>query len=342
MHAAILHETIGPDARADERDALVQVEAIATALHDLACTITVHSVGLNLDRLRGWLRRERPHVVVNLVEALGGHGRLIHLVPALLEAVGVAFTGVGSLAMALTTDKLATKRALRRAGLPTPDWCAPDDGVAFAALPDACIIKPVWEDASLGIDDDAVVQIEQPRQLRAELRRRLQYTHTECFAERFVPGREFNLSLLADNGECRVLSPAEIVFQRFPAGKPRIVGYAAKWTEGSFEYEHTPRRFGFSEPDAPLLLELSTLARACWRLFRLRGYARVDFRVDRHGRPWILEVNANPCLAPDAGFLAAARHDGLSSADVIERLLADATAAARKGSTEHVPNSTHL
>jgi GNAT superfamily N-acetyltransferase len=101
------------------------------------------------------------------------------------------------------------------------------------------------------------------------------------------------------------LPPAEIDFSAFPPAKPRIVGYAAKWETETFESVHTPRRFEFSSGDASLLDRLRALAVDCWRLFGLAGYARVDFRVDAAGQPWILEVNANPCLSPGAGFAAA-------------------------------------
>ena len=68
-------------------------------------------------------------------------------------------------------------------------------------------------------------------------------------------------------------------------------------------------------------MELAALAFECWRLFGLRGYARVDFRVDREGRPWILEVNANPCLSADAGYMAAAAEAGLEPEEVVRRIL---------------------
>jgi D-alanine-D-alanine ligase len=146
-----------------------------------------------------------------------------------------------------------------------------------------------------------------------------------CLAEAFIDGREFNLALLADLHESapEVLPPAEIRFDAYPPGKVRVVGYRSKWEEGSFEYNHTPRSFTFPETDAPLLLRLKELALGCWKLFDLRGYARVDFRVDKEGRPWILEVNANPCLSPDAGFLAATRQAGFTFADVLQRIIDD-------------------
>ncbi len=144
-----------------------------------------------------------------------------------------------------------------------------------------------------------------------------------CLAEAFIDGRELNLSLLAGVNGPEVLPPAEIRFDAYPPGKVRVVGYRSKWEEGSFEFNHTPRSFEFLETDAPLIAHLKELALKCWRLFNLRGYARVDFRVDREGRPWILEVNANPCLSPDAGFSAATLRAGLALPEVLQRIIGD-------------------
>ena len=121
---------------------------------------------------------------------------------------------------------------------------------------------------------------------------------------------------------------AEILFIDFPEDSPRIVGHSAKWDDGSFEYHQTPRRFDFADDDRDLLNELSTLTIECWNLFELSGYARVDFRVDRDGRPWILEINANPCLTPDAGFAVAADRAGLSFVALVERILQAASYSA--------------
>ena len=124
-------------------------------------------------------------------------------------------------------------------------------------------------------------------------------------------------------GRAAAAPPAEIDFSAFPPGKPRIVGYAAKWRDDCFEFQHTPRRFDFDPSDGPLLERLRGLARECWRLFGLRGWARVDFRVDAAGQPWILEVNANPCLSPDAGFAAALARASISFDEAIRRILED-------------------
>jgi D-alanine-D-alanine ligase len=149
------------------------------------------------------------------------------------------------------------------------------------------------------------------------LRDRERHIGRPLFAEQFIEGREFNLSLLSG----QVLPPAEIDFSSFPPNKPRIVGHQAKWDQGSFEYQQTPRGFDFLATDRPLLECVSELARSCWQLFELSGYARVDFRVDRDGQPWILEVNANPCLSPDAGFAAAVSKAGMTYDEAIQRIM---------------------
>ena len=120
-----------------------------------------------------------------------------------------------------------------------------------------------------------------------------------------------------------------------PPGKPRIVDYAAKWHAGSFEFCNTVRRFEFDAADRPLLARLEDVAKACWRLFGLRGYARVDFRVDAAGRPWVLEVNVNPCLSPDAGFAAAAARRGLD----LPAVCAASSRSCRPGSPNRRPAS---
>lgn len=182
------------------------------------------------------------------------------------------------------------------------------------------IIKSVWEHGSLGLEAENLVTgtaIAVARLLPA----RATALGGACFAEQFIAGREFNLSLLADRSGVQVLPPAEILFPDTPADQPAMVGFRAKWEEDSKEYQNTPRRFDFPPADAPLLAELESLARRCWHLFHLAGYARVDFRVDPSGRPFILEINTNPCLSPDAGFAAALSRAGISYAQAVQQMV---------------------
>jgi D-alanine-D-alanine ligase len=171
-----------------------------------------------------------------------------------------------------------------------------------------------------------VVQASSARALALALDARARALGLELFAEPYVEGREFNLSLLAKRGGVEALPAAEIRFQDFPPGKPRLVGYAAKWQPESFEYRSTPRTFDLPREDAPLVRELGRLAQLAWSALGLAGWARVDFRVDAQRCPWILEVNANPCLSPDAGFCAALDRAGVTFAAAIERIAAAALA----------------
>jgi GNAT superfamily N-acetyltransferase len=178
------------------------------------------------------------------------------------------------------------------------------------------------EHSSLGLDDASIVSGQAA--VEAVLRARREELGGEWFAEAFVPGRELNVALLAAGGAPRALPVAEIRFQDFPAGKPHIVGYAAKWDTSSFEYRNTVRSFavetGLSERARDLALE-------CWDVFAPGGYARVDFRVDERGEPWVLEINANPCLSPDAGFAAAAGQAGIDFDTLIAALMRTRCAA---------------
>ena len=203
----------------------------------------------------------------------------------------------------------------RSAGLPTPAWS--QNGISLARAPKV-IVKSITEHASIGIDQSSVMTGRRAAQVMAE---RIAHTGDPLFAEVFVDGREFALSLLETGDGLRVLPPAETLFLGYGEHAHRIVDYDAKWIESSHGYQNTPRRFEFPDSDAALLHELQRLARACWDLFGLSGYGRADFRVDDAGQPWILEVNTNPCLAPDAGFVAAAAEAGLTFEAVISDIV---------------------
>lgn len=315
----------------DQMDTLVQVQAISASLLRQGFTVRPLRMGLRLDDARDDLRTLRPRVVFNLVEALGGHDALLPSAALMLEALGIPYTGARASALALTGDKPEAKRLLRRWGLPTPDWLVPGQPAGPALPDDRWIVKSVWEHASLGLDDGAVVHgaaAIAPRISECQARHGGRW-----FAERYVEGREFNLSLLEHGGRVRLLQPAEMTFRHWQVDRPRIVGYAAKWDTDSPEYRNTVRGFRFGPADQALLARLGELALGCWEAFGLRGYARVDLRVDEQGRPWVLEVNANPCLSPDAGFAAAAARAGLN----YDALVGAVLRAAEPAGTDAAP-----
>jgi D-alanine-D-alanine ligase len=327
---AIVYGRVDASAPADEKDVLVQVDAVRTALQKLGHQTMDVPVSLDLGVTAAVLKAAGPVIAFNLAETIDGKGSLIHLAPSLLDALGIPYTGAPCEAIILTSHKLLGKKCLAAAGISTPPWAtaegARNGGLSF---PPPWIVKSIWEHASIGMEDSSVAGSRD--ELSAELERRGAREGVEnLFVEGFIEGREFNLALVSGEDGPQNLPPAEIEFVDYPDGKPRVVGYRAKWDEGSFEYGRTPRKFDFSRQDAPLVEELVRLSRECWRLFGLRGYARVDFRVDASGRPWILEVNTNPCLSPDAGFMAAAARAGLSMEEVVNRIVREATAGRRR------------
>jgi D-alanine-D-alanine ligase len=271
-----------------------------------------------------------PQLVFNLVESLGGYGRLIDLFPSLLETLQLPYTGSGAEAVRLTSNNTAAKKQMRDVGLPTPVWFGPYPGAMSPSIEEGTthdrtwIIKSLWEHASIGLDRNSFVQTDSASTLMAEMTKRASALGGACFAEEFIAGREFNLSLLAGERGPIVLPAAEICFEGFDPGKPHIVDYQAKWAEDSFEYQNTPRNFDFTAEDASLLAELEKIALRCWDVFCLRGYGRVDFRVDSNNQPWILEINANPCISPDAGFVAALSRAGISFKEAVDAIVVDA------------------
>lgn len=312
MRVAILHGAISADANADDLDTLVQCDAIAAALRELGHAVISGAMDLDLAATAEWLCESRPDVVFNLVESVAGSDALLPLGPMLLNHLGLPFTGCDLGAIGTTTDKIVAKRLMRAAGLPTPDWW--EAGGEGSASGGEYIVKSVTEHGSFALEEGNIAPAREVPQL---LRHCTESFGGRWFAERFVAGREFNLAVLDGPDGPEVLPPAEI---RFLSGA-RIVGYAAKWDEESHQAAATPRWTEFRTHDESLLAELRRLALACWHLFGLRGYARVDFRLDPEGQPFVLEVNANPCLSPGAGFATAAARAGMSFAAVVDRIL---------------------
>ena len=323
MKIAVLHGEVAEDANRDEKDVFVQVDFVLKGLAALGHEPVAVPVSLNLEEAARALAALRPVIAFNLVESLSGKGGLIHIVPALLDALKIPYTGAGTEAMMLTSNKILAKKWLGAAGLPTPPWFTTSEMHENLQVAGPWLVKSVWEHASIGLDEDSVIADADREKILVEMEKRRSSLGGECLAEVFIDGREFNLSLLTGGEGPQVLPPAEIRFDAYPPGKVRVVGYRSKWEEGSFEFNHTPRSFEFPETDAPLLARLKELALKCWRLFDLRGYARVDFRVNREGRPWILEVNTNPCLSPDAGFHATTLQAGLNFTEVLRRIITD-------------------
>ena len=324
MNVVVLHGEIQQEAGSDEKDALIQADVVSSALMNLGYKPVIIPLSLNFTKTTEQLKEIKPVFVFNLVETIAGQGSLIHIAPSLLDFLRIPYTGAGTEATFLTSNKFLAKKLLHAAGIATPPCFLPDEHYKGPFIEGIYIIKAVWEHASAWLHEDSIIFAQDLTQLRKAILSQQENLGVKCFAEVFVEGREFNLSILAGDAGPDVLPPSEIRFDNFPPGKARVVDYRSKWVEDSFEYHHTPRHFDFSQDDEPLLHQLTDLALQCWRVFGLRGYARIDFRIDKTGLPWVLEVNTNPCLSPDGGFFAAVERSGLSFTGAIERIIKDA------------------
>jgi D-alanine-D-alanine ligase len=314
MRVAVLVPPRASNQRPDQDDTFVQAEELSVCL----CSLGHEPVAAQyLDhgaRTEGTLRAIAPDVVLNLVEEVPEGPAYLHLVTELLERMGLRYTGARTKPLAALGDKRAMKAAIVAAGLPTPPTLetAPADA--------RFIIKSATEHASLGLDYASVVT--GAAAARELLKQKAWQFGGEWFAEVYIEGREFNVAILETAGGTRTLPVAEIRFLGHDGSRPRILNYASKWSKGSDDFESTPPTFPVRE--MPLFDQLERVALAAWAAFGITGCARVDFRVDDEGRPFVLEVNANPCLTSDAGFCRSAAEAGLTQTDVVAAMLAAA------------------
>jgi D-alanine-D-alanine ligase len=326
----VLFGQVPADARPDEQDVLVEVEQVCGALGTLGYEPISLPLTLDLSKAADRLRELRPAAVFNLVESVDGQDRLLYLATTLLDYLGLAYTGSPSEAMFLASNKVLAKRLLSKAGIATPEWAGLEEALAGGpGFDPPYLVKSVWDNASQGLERLFPDRDQLLDRLSAGMISTAAHSlrREDVFVESYIEGREFNISVLDKESEPEVLPPAEMLFVDYPTDKPRIVGYDAKWDPASFDYQHTVRRFDFEGADQSLLDELSDLACTCWRELGIEGYSRVDFRVDSLGQPWVLEVNPNPCLSPDAGLAAAAARAGLSYEDLVQRILRPAVEA---------------
>jgi D-alanine-D-alanine ligase len=259
-----------------------------------------------------------PRFVFNLCEEINGKCDLEMCVAGLLDLMEIPYTGCGPLALGLALNKFRVKLILRAAGIPSARGCLLPPGKA--SLPGRVkfpvIAKPVQTDASLGINSQSVCRDV------AQLEKQVAYIHNvyrqDALIEEYLDGREFNVSVIGDRTP-EVLAISEIDFRGMPDGEPRIVSYRAKWDEESAVY-------GCTVPICPaeiskrLQHRIRDLALRSYQCTDCRDYARVDMRTDARGNVYVLEVNPNPDISPQAGFARAARAAGYTYDEIILRI----------------------
>jgi len=311
MKIALLFDGLSALGKAPEVQLLDAIEAVETALMDWATEVVRVPVS-NDGRWVERVRRGKFDLVFNLCEGIDGEAVHEARVISVLELLGVPYTGSSSWTTALTLRKNVVNGLLDRAGMPVPRWAHIRRGDEIASVGFPAICKPVAEDASVGIEQKSVV-----RSMRA-LTARVQAMFEgwdEVLVQRFIDGREVNVGILGDE----VLPIAEIDFGEMPKGMWHIVSYRSKWETGSDEDLGAKPNCPADLPEA-LANELIQIARTAWDVVGGEGYGRCDFRIDQSGRPWLLEVNANPDISPGAGLARMAGVATLTYSQLIRKV----------------------
>jgi D-alanine-D-alanine ligase len=280
----------------------------------------------SMGRFFSRIKNSGVDVVFNLCEDINGNSQAEINIPAILNLMNIPYTGSDIFGLIMTNDKCKTKHILVREGIPTPRYRIYHSSQKISyPLKFPAIVKPNNEDGSFGIDSGAVVRTME------ELEKRVAYIVQEfrqpALVEEYIEGREFNISVFGNHPDMEILPISEIVYQDFPEGKPKIADYNAKWLEGSFEYKNTPVKCP-AEMDRHLEEKIKTIVLKCATIFKCRDYGRVDIRMDQKGKPYVIEVNANPDLSPKAGYMRSFIASGRTYEDFINSLVT--WAAARK------------
>jgi D-alanine-D-alanine ligase len=303
------HELLADEENEQVARLIAQVlEPHARGVQLRSCRRDVEACLVDLDPTR--------HLIFNLYE--GQVGRTGDEVAAarLLEQRGFVHTGASYSALARSCNKWTTKKLAAAAGLPTPAYCIirkPDDWTG--QLPTPLMVKPIAEEGSIGITQSSLAKT--AAEVRPLIEASLAKYRQALIVEEFIAGREINTALWGNHSP-RLLPIAEIAFTWTDDPLQQFVTYASKWISDSPEFVGTP---GI----CPALLApherraIERVAVGAWRELRLQGYARVDMRL-RDGVPYILEVNGNPDLAPDAGFFRSASAAGFTWEGMIRHI----------------------
>jgi len=300
-----------------------EMDDLKEALNSLGYVTTTFNVDSNVARLLNHLRSEKPDLVFNIVECIENESIQEMNVAGLYELLKIPYTGAGPLALGTSLNKPRVKEILLYNGIRTPQFQVFHPGERIQLREDLrfpLIVKPAHEDGSVGIADASVVYS------LAELRRRARYVfeHLEqpALVEEFVDGRELNSAIIGNNPPL-ALPISEIDFSGLTDDMHRIVSYDAKWMHGTVAYLGTnglcPAKLSPTKE-----AEVKETALRCFKLFGLRDYARVDFRMTRNGTLYVLEVNPNPDISDEAGFARSARAQGWTFTETVGKIVESA------------------
>ena len=297
-----------------EWDDIHTIHAVESAL---ATRHRVSLVNADLDAFAAF-RELKPDLVFNIAEGLHGASREAQI-PAMLDMLGVPYTGSDPLTLGNCLDKRRTKEILSYHRIPTPRFLTVDSPAQLPArLRYPLMVKPVLEGSSKGVTDQALVS--DRKALVRQVEWVLDTYRQSALVEEFLPGREFTVALLGNGAALRVLPIVEINFDTLPAGVNPIYSYEAKWL---WDQEDDPLQI-FTCPARlePLLhKQIEEVCRRAFTVMGCRDWCRIDVRLDARGLPAIIELNPLPGILPrpeqNSCFPKAARAAGLSYEEMI-------------------------
>lgn len=296
-----------------------EYEAIAEALKEQGYEVNLVNINDDIQVLINLLSKNPPDVVFNLIEYYRDDSGLEHLVAGLYALYGVRFTGAGPFTLALCQRKGMTKQLLKANNVPTPRYKL----LTEPRLPGRhglhypMIIKPAREDASSGIEKDSVVY--NPEQLNERIAKTFSEYNPPILLEEFIEGRELHVSVLG-NDPPEVLPIIEFDFSELPDDHPNIISYNAKWNplDESFHRVH-------ALCPAKLTKRVEKKVKAAvLEAYKITGcydYARLDLRLTKDNKVFILEVNPNPDLTEGVSFMESAEHFGLSFSQTLSKIV---------------------
>lgn len=256
------------------------------------------------------LKKFEPAAIFNLCEAFADRSIGEMFVASVYELLEIPYTGSPPLAMGICLNKLLTKKNLTQSGLPTPPGFLLNETEKIKDEMFPLIIKPISEDGSFGISKESIIF--ERKELESKIEKISKLSPVPMFLEKFIDGRELNVSFLGNEPVCI----GEITFQIYP----KILTYDGKWKNNSEDDLGTIPKYP-AEVEDEVREKIFKIAKDAYNIVGLRDYARIDFRMNEKGEVFIIDINPNPDLSMDAGFARALRAVGINYEDGIKRIL---------------------
>lgn len=302
-----------------EWDTAETIDAVAHALSVIHNVTLVEADENAYERIRDG----EFDIVFNIAEGMNGVSREAQ-VPAMLEFLGMPYTGSDPLTLATCLDKARTKEILSYHGIPTAKFVVANsyEEAVKASLRYPLFIKPLHEGSSKGIYNSSFVT--EPELLKREVERILNDYEQPALVEEYLPGREFTVALLGNGSELKVFPPVEMNFNSLPSEALPIYSYEAKWL---WDTKDSPIEvFRCPAPiDDTLRARMENICKKSFEVLRCRDWCRIDVRLDAAGEPNIMEVNPLPGILPDpeehSCFPMASRAAGLNYDEMINSVL---------------------